>query len=383
MKIAVDLRWLNHDTGGISSYAANLVKNLAGLDRVNRYVLVFEDRETEARESGRLMPAKNANFESVIFGDGVFSLTSQLFLPKFLNSIKVDVFHSPDFIAPLNTAGFKLVVTVHDLIPLIHPELIPKSRKARLNFLYRQVTRRILERADAIITDSQNTRKDVMAEFRGLEEKVKVIYLSAAEEFVPIQESGRIEAIKKKFGLGSENILYVGRQEPAKNITGIVKAFWILKHKKKFKGKLVIAGERDRRYPEPYELVKAAGLSDDVVFTGFVERQELPLLYNACDLFVFPSFYEGFGLPVLEAMACGLPVITSSVSALPEVAGDAGVMVVPSDAAALAAAMGEIIADNVLSGKLSKKSIVQAKKFSWKKTAEKTLELYEQTAAKK
>ena len=120
-----------------------------------------------------------------------------------------------------------------------------------------------------------------------------------------------------------------------------------------------------------------------MVFTGFVERQELPLLYNACDLFVFPSFYEGFGLPVLEAMACGLPVITSSVSALPEVAGDAGVMVVPSDAAALAAAMGEIIADNVLSGKLSKKSIVQAKKFSWKKTAEKTLELYEQTAAKK
>lgn len=215
---------------------------------------------------------------------------------------------------------------------------------------------------------------DIIRYFKIPENKIKVIYLGVDEDYKPLSET-EIRKVRQKYHLNYPFILYVGSLISHKNIPTLIKAFYKLK-KYGLPHKLVITGKRGWKYKNIFEIISKLNLQKDVVFTGYVQREDLPALYNAADLFVYPSLYEGFGLPPLEAMACGTPVITSNTSSLPEVVGNAGIMVDPYDIDGLAKAMYEVLTNEGLRAELRKRGLERAKMFSWKKTAEETLNVY-------
>lgn len=383
MRIAIDLRWISKDAGGIRQYVLNLASALKKIDKSNDYMLIFDGQEIMEKVMKDYGFEVKQNFKGVVFKPGPFSLKNQFIMKKYLKNEKVDVFHSPDFIAPVIIGGVKLVITMHDIIPYLHPELCMRSKKVRLRLFYKLFNRIVIRRAEKVITDSESSRRDIIRTFRVDDNKVKVIYLSAGREFKRIEDMSKIDSIKKELGLAGRNILYVGRQEPSKNLTGVIRAFYKIRKERGFEGSLVIAGKRDDRYPEPYNLVESLGLNKRVIFTGFIEKNKLPLLYNACNLFIYPSYYEGFGLPPIEAMACGLPVIASIASSLPEVIGDGGIMVHPDDINGLAKSMDRVLKDSKFREALIEKGLKRAALFSWENAAKKTLAVYEEVIKKR
>jgi len=260
------------------------------------------------------------------------------------------------------------IVTCHDIIPLIFYNNIKK-----LKFRYSISG---IKNADKIIADSYNTKQDIISYFKIPDEKIKVIYLAADKIFQPLDKV-IISKIKQKYNFDFPLILYVGTLEPRKNIPTLIKAFCKLK-KEGLPHILLVTGKKDGKYKKIFEMVKRLNLQKDTIFTGYVPEEDLPAIYNAADLFVYPSLYEGFGLPPLEAMACGTPVITSNTSSFPEVVGDAGIMVKPHDVDELAKVMYEVLTNDGLREDMIKKGLKQAKKFSWKKCAKETLEVYQE-----
>jgi len=235
---------------------------------------------------------------------------------------------------------------------------------------------RTLKTADKIITVSNSTKNDLMNHFNIPKEKIRVIFEAADEKFKSLNNKETKE-VKYKYHLNFPFILYVGGLAVHKNIPALIKAFYKVK-KKGIQHKLVITGTKRWKYKEIFETIDKLDLQNDVVFTGYVSDEDLPALYNAADLFVYPSIYEGFGLPPLEAMACGTPVITSNTSSLPEVVGDAGIMVDPYDVNGLADAMHEVLANEGLRANMIKNGLERAKMFSWEKCARETLKVYEE-----
>ncbi|MFC1755619.1 glycosyltransferase family 4 protein, partial [Thermoproteota archaeon] len=236
--------------------------------------------------------------------------------------------------------------------------------------------------ADRIIADSQNTKNDILKYYGADEEKIKVVHLAPDKVYKPIQEKELLDKVRAKYNLISNTIFSIGIIEPRKNIANLLEAFKILKESYGLDYKLAIAGSKgkngDLPYNEVFHKVKELGLEKDVIFLGFVPREDVPLLYNIADLFAFPSLYEGFGLPVLEAMACGTPVVTSNISSLPEVAQDAALLVDPYNVGELAKAMQRVLTDKALQTQLCEKGLAQARKFSWEKTAKKIISIYEE-----
>jgi len=372
LKIAIDGRWITTDTGGIRQYTLNLVKHLALIDSENEYFLLFDHGRSKKQMERNTVERSNFYYLHVPYGP--FSLRSQLVLPRILKKKKIDVFHSPDFFIPLSTNNCKAIVCFHDLIPYFYPDLCRRSIKSKLHPIYKQIIQVNAKKATRIITVSRHSEKDIIRAFPSEMDKVELIYNGIGDEFKINDDSEAIERIKRKYGIHKMSILYAGRQDPSKNLVGLVKTF--AKLRKKMVCCLVIAGRRDKRYPEPYNLVKKLHLEEDVIFTGYLESEDLTLLYNACDLFVFPSLYEGFGLPPLESMACGTPVVCSNASSLPEVVGDAAVLINPKDIAGMAEAMHRVLSDQRLREELVSKGLKRVKLFSWKRTAQKTLEIY-------
>ena len=260
------------------------------------------------------------------------------------------------------------IVTCHDIIPLIFYNNIKK-----LKFRYAVSG---IKNADKIIADSYNTKQDIISYFKIPDEKIKIIPLAADKIFQPLDEV-IISKIKQKYNFDFPLILYVGTLEPRKNIPTLIKAFCKLK-KEGLPHILLVTGKKDGKYKKIFEMVKKLNLQKDVIFTGYIPREDLPTIYNAVDLFVYPSLYEGFSLPPLEAMACGTPVITSNTSSLPEVVGDAGIMVNPYEIDGLAKAMYEVLTDCGLREDMIKKGLKRAKMFSWERTAKETLEVYQE-----
>lgn len=369
IRIALDCRWVSGDSGGIRQYTLNLVKNLSLIDKANEYFLIYDDVKT--RELLEANIRNSGNFHFYFLNCGPFSLLNQVVLPIKLNRQKINVFHSPNFMMPLFAGkGCKTVITIHDLIPFLFPEMCAQSKKVKALPVFKKLISYVAGKTDKIITDSNNSQKDILRVFSLPESKVKVIYIG-------ISDCYRVD----KNNLAKKNfLLYVGRQDPSKNLLGIIKAFARLKNRDNYQ--LVITGKKDNRYPEPYSLVSRMNLEKEIVFTGVVSGEELFRLYNSAALFVFPSLYEGFGLPPLEAMACGCPVITSNTSSLPEVVGDAGVLVNPYDVNELAKAMERVLEDGDLREKLIKKGLERVKLFSWQKAASQTLEVYESLVGK-
>ena len=374
MNIGIDARWIFPRISGIGRVTEKLIQHLGEIDGENRYYLFFE-RE-ELKEKYRRRWERHLNLEPVLVPWPLFSPISQLAFPRFLRRFDLDVFHSPNYLLPLLLRGPRVVVTIHDLIPFKFPHFTPRAKKTRFHFAFRWVLRRCVRKADQVIAVSRRTRQDVMDCLGLKSEKIAVVYNGVNDGYRPLDPEIVAPLLREKFGLSGNYILFVGRFDPYKNVVGLIRAYQKFREETGADRKLVIAGHRDPRYPEALEEVKALGLFSEVVFLDGLDEDDLLYLYNGALVLAFPSFYEGFGLPPLEAMACGIPVICSDRGALPEVVGDAALMVDPDEEESIARALRRIHADRGLRGELKKKGLERAKKFSWRHTAEETLNVY-------
>lgn len=293
----------------------------------------------------------------------------------------VDIIHYPYFdlfwlTLPLKKP-FPTVTTVHDLIPLVFPDKFPKGIKGGIKY---QIQKQSLKGVKAIITDSENSKKDIIKFIGFPKERIYVVYLAPGREFGQLKIENLKLKIKQKYRLPDAFVLYVGDVNYSKNILGLVRAC------KKIKTPVVIVGKQageedfDRSHIENkplLQLIKVYGKDPGVIRLGFIPDKDLVAIYNLATVYCQPSFYEGFGLPVLEAMACGTPVVAANTSSLPEICGDAAIMVNPYKIENIAQGIKKVISDKIIRGRLVEKGSTQAKKFSWEKTANETYKVYQ------
>ena len=303
-------------------------------------------------------------------------LWEQIMLPIYSRKDRLDLFHYTDHALSLFQSTRQVIITVHDIAYIRFPDLLNKSRQ-----IYKKnILRESIKRANIIIADSYSTKRDIVEFFRINEKKIKVVHLGVESRFCPISN---VEEYRLKNKLPSKMILNVGTLEPRKNVVSLIRAFKKLREKGIEGYKLVIAGDKGWLYEEIFKEVGRSDLMQEILFLGVVSDEDLPILYNCADIFVYPSLYEGFGLPPLEAMACGIPVITSNTSSLPEVIGDAGIMVDPTNVNSLCNAMQSVLTNKELWHHMSNKGLERSKLFSWEATAKKIVEIYDEVLSEK
>jgi glycosyltransferase involved in cell wall biosynthesis len=384
MKIAIDLTQIPADKTGIGIYAVNLVREMCKLNNTSGkfvfFLFVQDDDEnliqliknSDKNKKSTLITVKSTVFRKLL----PRFFFEQVLLPRKCRKLNVDLIYSTHYTIPYLTR-IKRVVTFHDMTFYLFPELHQKIKI----FYFRTLIPLSIKKSSRIITVSEATKTDMVKRFKYLKPgKMKVIHHGV--DLFKENKDRSPEKYLENYGLkAKEFFLFIGTLEPRKNIISIIKAFHHVrqsseKHREKYK--LVIVGKKGWFYDEIFETVKSLHLEEMVVFTGYVSEEEKQALLLKSFLFVYPSFYEGFGIPVLEAMAGGVPVITSNVSSLPEVAGEAALLINPLDWQEIAAAMLKLLSDQRLYETLSQKSLGQAKKFSWTETAGKTMELFEE-----
>ncbi len=294
--------------------------------------------------------------------------------PARLRRLKPDAFFGPVGALPWRDVGGPSVITVHDLSFLMYPDRFPRAQRGYLR-LFAALTAR---RAQGIMTDSEHTRKDVIRLLGADPERVSTVYPGLDPEFRPCEDESLLAEFRARHGLGEQPILFLGTLEPRKNVDTLVKAYAALRAQGLLEGqRLVLGGGRGWLYQAIFDTIRALRLDKEVVLPGYVPAEELPLWYSSAGIFVYPSAYEGFGLPPLEAMACGVPVITSNSSSLPEVVGDAAICVEPGNVAALAEAIGRAAVDPDLRREMRARGLERARRFNWEDTARGALRVYE------
>ena len=302
----------------------------------------------------------------------------QLEAAQLLKERGAAVYHSTNFMVPLPAfpAGkphaTKCVCTIHDLIPLVHPEYTPKALKTRFGWVYRRVMRAIARRVDAVVTVSKSAKADIVAHLAIPDGRVAVAPNGVDGRYSPGSAETR--------GEGPKRVLYVGRSDPYKNVAGLIASFARLvkgEDGEALDAVLEIAGPPDSRYPEAGRMARKLGVEGRVRWLGYVDDDELLAAYRGADALALFSRYEGFGLPVAEAMACGTPVVCSNAASLPEVAGDAALLVDPEDVAGGAAALRRVLTEPGLAAKMREAGLAQAKKFRWGTSAAAVLQVYE------
>ncbi len=384
MKIGIDARWIFRQTSGIGAYTAALIRALAKYGQENDYTLFFHDPVCrDAVMADPVFAACAGRMRTVMLPFGLFSLRGQLLLPGRLHAEDIDVFHSTNYMIPLpafprhRRGRLKAVVTIHDVIPMIFPDAAPQSRKSRFFFAYRRLMIEIGRRAHAVISDSETSRNDVIRHLRiPPRRRPDVVAVPCGVDGERFSPSNAISSGTDSGANRPRIVLYVGRYDPYKNVVGLLHALRRVRECCPFPVKLRLAGAPDPRYPEVYRTTQTLKLDAAVQWTGYLSEQDLVDAYRNADLLVLPSRYEGFGLPVVEAMACGTPVVCSNRGSLPEVAGEAAVVVDPDVPGALAEAMTHVLSDNALRARLRKAGLQRARVFSWETTARKTLAVY-------
>lgn len=343
-----------------------LINALLRIDRENEYIVFYND----PAHLGTFSAAR----EIVLNGKNpLLRLVREHFLlPRACRKERVDLLHCPKSAIPYFTSC-PTVVTLHDLIPLKHPE----TEKFAAQVYWRLQIPIAARRSDYIITDSEHARQEIMADFQVAPDRISAIMLGFDPAMAMVRDHGTAAGIRKKYGIPEVYILYVGTIQPRKNLDTLVEAFNILKKDRKIAEKLVVVGRKGWLYEQLFARIKALGLDNEVIFTGFVPDDELPYIYDAARVFVYLSFFEGFGLPPLEAMACGIPVVTSNTTSLPEVVGEAGIALPPRDTAGIAEAMFKVLDNADLAMDMSRMGRARAELFSWEAAARQTLDVYE------
>jgi len=366
--IGLDVSSMPRERVGAGYYMHNLVAALAGVDVANQYHLLAR------RSLLPDLPAGGGNLRV----DGLAPesralrlLWEQTALPVLLARHRIDLLHSMHYTIPV-AVRTKRVVTFHDMTFFLYPGVHTAQKRLFFGAMMRLSARL----ADAVIAVSESTRQDILRILGVDPAKVFAVPSGVSPAFRPAAEPSLVERVRGSYHLPDRIVLYVGVLEPRKNLPALVRAFKGLVDRG-LPHALVLVGRKGWMYGDLFRTVEELGLSGRVIFTGYVPEGDLPLLYNAADLFVYPSIYEGFGLPVLEAMASGVPVVTSNVSSMPEVAGDAAVVVDPRDVEGLEGAMHRILTDGALREDLAHRGVERAGLFSWERTARGTLAVYE------
>lgn len=364
-RIGIDARGLNIE-GGVKVYIKNLIDNLLALDFKNEYIVfchsVFSS-EIKIKEK-RFLRFSHPYFK--LFQD-------EFILPLACKQARLNLIHYLKNFSPFIKIC-KTIVTIHDIIPLTYPKMLEKIER-----IYWQ--KRIilaLKYADKIIVPSYFVKHEILKKFKIKETKIEVIYEGCNERYKPINNYKILEKVREKYFLPSKFILSISTISKRKNYKALILAFANLIKKKNTPYKLVIGGRDGGNLKQIKQLIKNLNLEQKIIICGFISYKDLPYVYNLAEVFVFPSFSEGFGLPVLEAMACGIPVIVSSEGSLSEITGNAGIFINPKNFYEIEEAISYVLENNTLKENLIKKGLEQVKNFSWKKTAQRTLKIYEE-----
>ena len=374
MRIGLDGKVLTLRAGGIGRYAINLTRAMlaeAAARRRDLEFVIFTGPQT----SRRVMEEFRGRCTERFLGAKSSLLRSVAHIPLALRRTRIDVFHGMDHVGiPFAGKTGKCVVTVHDVIPLV----LPRTFTRRHRLVVRTALARVRRQADLIIVPSRAVQRDVVQYLRVPEDRVAVTPHGCEARFNPSRDAASLGAATARYGLPARYLLAVGTLEPRKNLTTLVRAFARLRDRSEIDPGvgLVLAGARGWLDDPIFGTVQSLGLDDAVRFPGFIDDDDLPAVYQRAELVVFPSLYEGFGLPLLEAMACGVPVVASNTSALPEVAGGAAMLVDPLDAAGMAQAIARLLGDKALRRRLRDGGLARAAQFSWQTAARQTLDAY-------
>ncbi len=358
MRIAIDVRMIDYFMHGISRYAYNLIKGLSGIDTRNDYVLIANNSFLND------FVASRSNFSLRVTSLRLYGICEQVFLPRLLKKEKIDIFHTPSFACPIYV-DCKVIMTIHDMIHVLFQEDSSIAHK----LYYSYIVKKAAENARKIITVSKNSKSDIINYLNLSPEKVIVTYNAVDEKFKMSNEN-HVDEIKERFGINGKFILYVGNQKPHKNVRMLVEAYQLLRMKANLK--LVIVGKKDLLFHKGL----SRNMLEGVIFVGDISDALMSRFYSGAEIYVSPSLYEGFGLPLIEAMACRTPVIALSTPSSDEVIDNAGYVVNENQPEELANAIDTVLLDSNLRNCLVEKGIERIKHFSWEKSAKKILDIY-------
>ena len=363
VRIGIDARKL-HDFG-IGTYIRNLLRQLARLDQTTEFVLLSRPQDKAA------LTSLGENFRIVAESAGNYSFTEQVKIPLALRREKVDLFHAPHYVLP-PLVPCRSVVTIHDCIHLMFPQYLPN----RLALRYARTSIAMAaRRATRVMTVSETSKRDIIRFFGTEADKIDVIHNAYDERFDEPREE-EISRVRERYQLHEDFVLYVGNVKPHKNLERLIEAFHLVRARGLDHVKLVMIGDDISKYAALRRAVHQHQLHKYVRFLGYLPEGTLAAMYRLASVFVFPSLYEGFGLPPLEAMASGTPVVTSNVSSLPEVTGDAAVLVDPYDPAAIADGIARVLTDDDLAAQMRVRGLARAHEFSWETSIRRVREIY-------
>jgi len=375
IKIGIDARFAVHKRRGIGNYSLKLISNLSEIDSENQYLLYTDTDDIE-----NVLPAKS-NFCIKKLTSANYLLWEQLLLPLQAKRDCLDILHCLGNTAPIRISHkIKLVSSIMDVMYLKNFSELPQSYSLyqKLGRIYRKsIVPLTVNSLAKVITISKFSKLDIMYHLKSLhDEDIAITYLAANESFVPCKNEMTFESLKKKYGITGDFIFTLGATDPRKNTERIIRIFLELKSCYSMPEQLVISGLQNWKNTQFYGMVQDSKYKNDIVFLDFVTEDDLVCLYNYAKVFLYPSLYEGFGLPPLEAMSCGVPVITSNITSIPEIVEDAAIQLNPYDDQELKDALLLMLYDESVRRNYVERGFTQVKKFSWKRMAEKTLEVY-------
>ena len=368
MRIGIDARLLHFAQAGISFYATRLIRALLTIDQTNDYVVIQDRRD-------RHVIADEPRATRLATRTPAHSRFERLILPLELLRANLDLLHSTDFVAP-KLRRTRSVVTIHDLAFLLHPEFVTEASRR-----YYGKVRDTVGNVDAIIAVSERTKRDVVRLLGVPPEKVTVIHHAADARYAQIDDGEALTRFRDERELPDRFILFVGTLEPRKNLNGLLEGYAVARGRG-LEQTLLIVGRRGWLMDDLDRQVARLNLTPHVRFYETAEERDLVYLYNLASALVLPSFYEGFGFPILEAMACGTPVISSDAACLPEIVGEAGLLFPPDDTESLARHLLTVTEDHESAERLRRAGLSRAADFSWDRTARKTLAVYESIAVR-
>lgn len=371
MHIGLDYTSALRQRAGVGRYTRGIVAALGNLDHDNQYTLIVP-RDADNIPPATPLPA--ARLLRLPFTDWSLTIAwHRLRLPLYVDLFTgaLDLFHSPDFVLP-PVRRARTIVTVHDLSFLLYPQYATQGLVSYLT----AVVPRSLRQADLVLADSAWTRQDLIGALSVPEDRVVVVPAGVGPEYRPISDRSVLDPVRKRYSLPERFILHVGTLEPRKNLVRLMEALCNIAAEEP-ETRLVLVGGKGWLYSDIFASVDRLGLRDRVVFPGYIAEADLPAVYNLATVFAYPSIYEGFGIPPLEAMACGTPVVCSNSSSLPEVVGGAALLVDPQDTDALASALLRALNDSGLRATLRQRGLMQAGLFTWPAAAHKLLAAYE------
>jgi len=366
MKIAIDARkWRDY---GIGTYVRNLVRHLARIDHETTYFLFCDDAdESTLRDLAE-------NFVPVVERAGGYSLREHFSIPQQLERLGADLLHSPHYVLPL-LCRKRAVVTIHDCIHLLFPQYLPN----RMALSYaKYMMRHAVHRGAAILTVSDASRRDILRFYPEADpERIQVVPNAIDDAILDDPGEEEMERVKERYQIRGRYVLYAGNIKPHKNLDRLIAAFGLLKQRPGHEDvKLLIIGDEVNKYGSLRRSMETSGVRQDVRFFGFVPDHTLSALYRMASVFAFPSLYEGFGLPPLEAMACGTPVVTSNISSLPEVVGDAALLVDPYNVEEISDGLARVLDDKALCSDLVARGRERVLHFSWERSVKAIHECY-------